>query len=235
MSAAYTASPKTLARVGRARGQLGHASPWEPDRTALVVIDMQHYFIDPGAPGEVPGASGIVPAINRLADGLRRAGGLVVWVSTTAQGARNRWARHHDSVLSAERAALRLASLEPGTPFHALVQELDVRAQDLRIEKIHFSAMLPQSSNLDAALRARAMENLLIAGVATNVCCESTARDAAMHDYRVAMVSDVTATWTEAEQHATLDIFMEFFGDVVSVEEALDRLRVALNARSSLP
>jgi ureidoacrylate peracid hydrolase len=52
----------------------------------------------------------------------------------------------------------------------------------------------PPSSDIDAQLRSRGIDTLLIAGTATNVCCESTARDAMMLDYRVIMLSDANAT-----------------------------------------
>jgi len=65
---------------------------------------------------------------------------------------------------------------------------------------------------------------VLIAGTATNVCCESSARDALLRDYRVIMLSDGNATWTDEEHAATLNSFAIFFGDVMSTEEAAARL-----------
>ena len=93
------------------------------------------------------------------------------------------------------------------------------------MKKIKYSAFTPGSSNLDALLRARAIETLLVAGTATNVCCDSTARDAMLLDYRAIMLADANATWSDEEHRSSLDNFFLFFGDVMTVDEAIDRLR----------
>ena len=67
--------------------------------------------------------------------------------------------------------------------------------------------------------------NRLIAGTKTNVCCESTARDASMRNFRVIMLADANATSSDAEHAATLDTFSLYFGDVMNVEEAIARIR----------
>lgn len=72
-------------------------------------------------------------------------------------------------------------------------------------------------------MRSRGIESLLIAGTLTNVCCESTARDAMILDYRVIAISDGNASLTD-EGHATLlNNFLIFFGDVMTTEEAIAR------------
>jgi ureidoacrylate peracid hydrolase len=75
----------------------------------------------------------------------------------------------------------------------------------------------------DKAYR-RGIESLLVAGTATNVCCVSTARDAMMLDYRVVMLSDANSAFTLEEHVTSLDNFVLFFGDVMSVDEAIGRL-----------
>jgi ureidoacrylate peracid hydrolase len=65
------------------------------------------------------------------------------------------------------------------------------------------------------------------------VCCESNARDAMLLDYRVAMLSDANATWTDEEHAATLNNFMSFFGDVMTADEALGRLVAAPSRKSA--
>ena len=74
---------------------------------------------------------------------------------------------------------------------------------------------------------------MLIAGTLTNVCCESTARDAMLLDYRVVMLSDANATLTDEEHAATLNTFAMFFGDVLSVDEALTRITPAGLAKTA--
>jgi ureidoacrylate peracid hydrolase len=71
-------------------------------------------------------------------------------------------------------------SLSPGDFGHALYRKLEVAEGDLRVCKTRFSALIQGSSDLDAVLRARGIDTLIIVGTATNVCCESTARDAMM-------------------------------------------------------
>ena len=95
---------------------------------------------------------------------------------------------------------------------------------DMYAKKTQYSAFTASSSTLDRELRERGIDTLLICGTATNVCCESTARDATMLDYRVAMLSDATATWTDQEHQAALTSFVLFFGDVMTTGEALTRL-----------
>jgi ureidoacrylate peracid hydrolase len=95
---------------------------------------------------------------------------------------------------------------------------------DLRAQKITYSAFIQGSSDLDAQLRRRGIESLLIAGTATNVCCESNARDAMMLDYRVIMLSDANAANTPEEHVAALNTLALYFADVMTVDEALQRV-----------
>jgi ureidoacrylate peracid hydrolase len=87
--------------------------------------------------------------------------------------------------------------------------------------------MIGDSSNLDRVLRDNGIEILLIAGTKTNVCCESTGRDASMMEYRVALLSDATATSTDEEHAAALNGFQVSFGDVMTVDEATERLNTS--------
>jgi len=213
-------APRVIARQG---GLHAHSVLRAP-HTALVVIDMQNYFCAPGFPAENPNARTMVPAINAIAGALRAGGGRVVWVRTTARGARERWARHHSQMLSPERAERRLQLLDPAHPGYQFFEGLDLHPDDPIVDKIMYSALIPGSSDLDAMLRAHSIDTLLIAGTATNVCCESTARDAMMMDYGVVMLADATSAADEAVHRATLENFALYFGDVMTVDEALSRL-----------
>ena len=95
---------------------------------------------------------------------------------------------------------------------------------DLRVKKIKYSAFIAGSSDIDAQLKTRGIETLLVNGTVTSVCCESTARDAMMLDYRVAMLSDGNASLTDEEHAASLNNFLVFFGDVMTTDEAVARL-----------
>jgi len=98
---------------------------------------------------------------------------------------------------------------------------------------IAYSAFIAGSSDIDVQLKSRGIETVLIAGTATNVCCESSARDAMMLDYRVIMLADANATWTDEEHAATLNNFMLFFGDVMTADEAIGRLVPAKSRKSA--
>jgi ureidoacrylate peracid hydrolase len=99
-----------------------------------------------------------------------------------------------------------------------------VKPQDLIVVKNRYSAFIQGSSNLEQVLRERGIDTVLITGTVTNVCCESTARDAMMLDYRVVMVSDGNASLTDEEHAASLNNFLIFFGDVMTTDEAAARL-----------
>lgn len=220
----YTVSDSVKQRLLQRQGKLLSHDTIDAARTALVVVDMQNHFVAEGFPAEVPLSREIVPTINRLAKAVRTAGGEVVWIQTTATGALDHWGNHHKYMLTPERVAKRLASLDEAAEGFKLYPALEPAASDLRVKKIKYSAFIAGSSDIDAQLKSRGIETLLITGTATNVCCELTARDAMMLDYRVIMLSDANATWTDDEHAKTLDSFMLFFGDVMTSDEAIARL-----------
>lgn len=128
-------------------------------------------------------------------------------------------------MLTPERSARRLLELNTSHTGHALAPEMQADDADERVIKRCYSALAPGSSNLDAVLRAHNIKYVLIGGTATNACCESTARDAMMMDYCTIMVDDALSAYTEGEHITALQTWMLFFGDVLSSEEVLQRLR----------
>ena len=220
----YVTPQSVKDRVLNRQGRLISHETIDAARTALVVVDMQNYFVAEGFGAEVPAARGIVPNINRMAKALRAAGGTVLWIQTTATGALEQWGNHHRHMLKPERVKRRLAELDEGHEGFKIYPKLEVLPGDLRVKKIKYSAFIPGSSDIDAQLKARGIETLLITGTVTNVCCESTARDAMMFDYRVVMLSDGNASISDEEHAASLNNFMIFFGDVMTVDEAAARL-----------
>jgi ureidoacrylate peracid hydrolase len=222
----YVVSNSLRARVLRRQGKFVSHETIDAARSALVVIDMQNYFVAEGFPLEVPVAREIVPNINRLAAAMRDAGGLVVWIQTTAVGGLERWGNHHRYTLSPEGARTRLANLDEAAEGFKLYPALEPAPEDPRVKKITYSAFIG-SSELDALLRRHGIETVLIAGTVTNVCCESTARDAMMLDYRVIMVSDANAALTDEEHAATLNSFLVAFGDVLTGDDVIQRLTPA--------
>jgi ureidoacrylate peracid hydrolase len=220
----YSIPASVKDRVMRRQGKLPSHDTIDAARTALVVVDMQNYFVAEGRPAEIPAARGIVPNINRLAHSLRAAGGTVVWIQTSAARALETWGNHHKYMLTPERAKIRLANLDETASDFALYPMLEPQPSDMRVKKTQFSAFIAGSSDLHARLQKLGIESLLITGTVTNVCCESTARDAMMLDYRVVMVSDGNASSSDEEHAASLNNFVVYFGDVLTTDDVISRL-----------
>jgi ureidoacrylate peracid hydrolase len=205
----------------------------DPAATALVVVDMQNAFMLPGvAHSPCLAAQDIVPNINRLAATVRETGGTVVWIKTTfTEESLQSWSSYYDMVGPA-RTARRAAALGAGTKGHELWPELDVHTDDLIVEKQRFSAFIQGASNLAEILRARGIDTVLITGTVTNVCCESTARDAMMLNFKAVMVTDGNAAITDDDHNATLCNFYLTFGDIMSTDFVIECL--GRNARKGL-
>jgi ureidoacrylate peracid hydrolase len=214
-----------LARSLATRGAAHVFGKPDPTCTALIVIDMQHYFMAPGAQGEVPIARDIVPNINRLAAALRGAGGHVIWVQNSVNDTRHSWSVLHDELMTPPRAERRWTDMDEAGDGFPLWPTLAVQPEDARLIKKRYSAFIQGSSPIEAHLRSRGIDTLLIAGTATNICCESTARDAMMLNFKVAMISDALAANTDEAHAASLLCFYGTFGDVLTVDEAIAGLQ----------
>jgi ureidoacrylate peracid hydrolase len=214
----------TLDRMATRIGKPHPFDSIDPPKTALLVIDMQNYFVKPGHQSEVPLAREIAPNINRLAAELRGRGGHVVWIRNGTNGTRESWSNYHGYLQKPERAERRLKAMDIGEDGYEYWSGNDIRPEDAQITKKRYSAFIQGSSDIERHLRDRDIDTLLITGTATNVCCESTARDAMMLNFKVIMVSDGLATHTDEEHNATLSNFYGQFGDVQTVDEAVQSL-----------
>lgn len=224
-----TVIPKSITdRIATLRPRLHPFDRIEPAKTALVVIDLQNMFMAEGAIYEVPSARAIVGNVNRLADALRRAGGLVVWVQMKYDPA-DPWRNFYDNMLKPETAKAVQAALTPGSPGFDLFPALEPKDGDLYVEKTRFSAFLPNSSDIAAQLRARGIDTVLVTGTVTNTCCESSARDAMMMDFKTIMIEDANAAPVAEAHNAALANFLQVLGDVRATEEV-----VALLARAAV-
>jgi ureidoacrylate peracid hydrolase len=207
-------------RVMERRGRVNVIDRLDPRRTALIVIDMQNAFCAPGAAVEVPMARAIVPNINRLARAARDAGSTVVWVQMTIPD-RASWPVFLDSMVAPDRAERILEELRPGSSGHKLWPEMQSAAADLIVTKNRFSAFLPSACELPAILTAKGIDTAVIVGTLTNVCCESSARDAVMLNFKTILVSDANAARSDEEHLATLITFIQSFGDVRTTDEVI--------------
>jgi ureidoacrylate peracid hydrolase len=213
---------RVIARRGRRHAFDNMVGP----RTALLVVDMQNAFLMEGVGHNVVApARDIVPNINRLAAALRSNGGTVVWIQATASDeAVAEWSVFHSEMMTPEVRDRRIKSTWRGSLGHKLWSELDVRAGDPIVEKTRYSAFIQGSSDLEPMLRGRGIDTVLVTGTVTGVCCESTARDAMMRNFRTVMIADANASRTDAEHNAALVAFYHTFGDVMMTDEAIDYL-----------
>jgi len=214
---------RVLARRGRYH--LFDAIP--PEQTALLIIDMQPTFLAPGAPAEVPAARNIVGGINALANAVRELGVTVIWCThaNSRVGSQSDWSTFFDHFVADEVYERTIDSLSPGAEGAMVWPELEVQPDDPVIVKNRYSALISGSSSLERMLRSAGLEYLLIGGTKTNVCCEATARDAMMLDFKVVMVSDCLAALSDREHVATLETVIQQFGDVMDSGEVLAALR----------
>jgi len=217
-------SQATLDRMQTRMGKLHPFDAIDPQRTALLVIDMQNYFVKQGHQSEVPMAREIVPNINRLAAEVRSRGGHVVWIRNGTNNTRESWSNYHQYLQTPERTERRYKAMEIGEDGYEYWHLNDMRPEDARITKKRYSAFIQGSSDIERHLRERNIDTVLITGTATNVCCESSARDAMMLNFKVIMVPDGLATHTDAEHNATLSNFYGQFGDVQTVDEVVQSM-----------
>ncbi len=211
---------RVIARGGRAHSVEFLDGP----KTALVVVDMQLYFMGEGQPSECPVAREIVPNVNRLAEAVRRNGGLVVWIQTrSGPESLDFWSVYYER-MTPEMGETRVTGMSPGGLGLEFWAELDIGDGDEIVQKRRYSAFIQGSSNLEEVLRARGIDTLLITGVSTCTCCESTARDGMMLNFRTLMIADGCAAPDDYLHNATLNNFYLQFGDVQGTDEIIAML-----------
>ena len=221
-------------RVIQRRGVEHSFADLDPAKTALAVIDPQHAFMNDAVGfAVVPAARDIVPAVNRLAATVRETGGGVFWIKMTHDDrCFSEWSVAYE-LPTPEYRARRIAALSEGTLGHELWPDLDVRPEDEIVRKYRYSAFLPGTTDLPERLRARGFDSMLITGTVTNVCCESSARDANMTNFRTVMVSDGKAALSQVEHEASLTAFYNTFGDVMDTDMIIAGLRRGRSARAA--
>ncbi len=160
----------------------------QPDRIALLIIDMTNGFLMPGSPLEVPGGRELIPGLSRLAGVCRGKGITVIFVSHVFR--RDGSDMGLSAVFRPPEAAVK-GTLSEGTASVEFYKGIQPGENDIVLKKQRFSAFV--STALDLILRSKEIDTIIIGGVATNICCESTARDARMRDYKVIFLSDGTA------------------------------------------
>ncbi len=195
-----------------------------PATTALVVVDMQNVFMNEEEAYGNPYAIGVLPQVNRLASCLREAGGTVIWtrqtVSQEAPLAMPHW--QYDLRIPEVRHAVE--TMGPGTRSQALHAETQPAEGDPIIDKYRYNAFVCPARGLERTLEGSPIEMLIFVGTLTNICIESTARDANMLGYKVIVVSDACAAKTDAEHNAALLNLRIGFADVKDTATICDLL-----------
>lgn len=197
----------------------------DPAHTAHVIVDLQHGFMAPGAAVEVECAREIVDSVNEVSRALRAAGGVNVFLRMNmGTPAYDTWTSFLDHLRNPAAGDQVRATFSPGNEGFELWSGLDVQPEDLIVDKTRFGAFVPGASKLHELLQARGVDTLIISGTLTNVCCESTARDAMQMDYRVIFLADATATLSDEVHNATLNNMAMIFCDVLSTKEMVEAL-----------
>jgi ureidoacrylate peracid hydrolase len=216
--------PWFLDRAKSMRG--GRVNAYETlvaSRTALVVVDMQNYYVASDMPYAATIAQTIVPNINRLAQATRATGGLVIWIQTEGRiHDPDDWPNRKEASPAIWPA--RQSLLAKDNAGYRIYPTCEVLPGDKIAVKTCYSALLPYPSELSTILEGNGIDTVMIAGVATSTCCESTARDAVMLDYRTIMISDGNADHTDALHNHTLGKFLVTFGDVQSTDQLIEKL-----------
>ena len=197
-----------------------------PEHCALLIVDLQNDFCAEGGAMHAEGhdlgqVQAMVPRLARLVDAARTAGVPCVWIRNVYNSEPN-W---YLSEVWLEQASRRRRGLYVDRPvcesgawngdFYAIKPGSD----EVIVTKHRYGAF--ESSDLDLVLRSRGIRTVIMTGVATNVCVETTARQAFLRDYYVVFTSDCTATYSPAQHAATLDNIDQFFGQVVSADDVI--------------
>jgi nicotinamidase-related amidase len=197
--------------------------PIVPRRTAFINVDLQNCFVE-GYPVSAPGGLALLRRLNTFADVCRRAGILVVHTAHVLRPDGS-----NAGVLADYIPQIRDGMINRGAHTAALHKDLVIGPRDVVLEKPRFGAF--QGTDLELILRSKDINHVIIGGIATNVCCETTAREATARDFRVSFLSDGTATFGFADnsadqmQRATCAT-LALFGEVLS----LSRMEVKITA-----
>jgi ureidoacrylate peracid hydrolase len=199
-----------------------------PRRTALLVVDMQRGFVEPGEALEVPPARAVVPVLAALLEAFRARRLPVAFTEFTYSAAvpllvGELHPEHKPAVAGAPRGFGHPSSncLE-GTDSARTIEALAPRPDEPVIRKRWYDGFA--GTELDGALRARDVTSLVVTGTMTDICVLSTVVGAFNREYRITVVEDGVATLWPEIQRATLDIVGRAFGRVVSSKEVLDTI-----------
>ena len=180
---------------------------FDPGRAALLVLDLQEYFLDPGSHAHVPSGPAIIPGVNALVRAFR---GSKRPVFIT---------RHLNTPGDAGLMAVWWKELiAEENPLSVLAPDLDVPDLPV-IRKSRYDAFF--GTDLEAALLSHRVGQVVVCGVLALLCCETTARAAFMHGFEPFFAVDGTADYNEAFHAATLLNLSHGFATPILIDEIL--------------
>ncbi len=166
----------------------------DPSKTALINIDMQNCFVE-NSPVAAPRGAEILPRINQIAESCRKQGAMVIHTVHVVRPDGS-----NTGVMGDIIPAIKAGLINKGNPEAELHPSIVVGKGDIVLEKPRYGAF--HSTDLELILRNRGIDTVIITGICTNVCCETTAREANMRDFKVFFMSDATATFNTPEATA---------------------------------
>ena len=189
----------------------------DPRLAALLVVDVQNDFVSPegsaGKRGEdVSAALAMMPNLVGLIESGRRVGLTIVYVRTT----HSEWTDTPSWVYRSSQKS-GLSTCREGSWGAQFYEGIAPRPNERVVIKHRYSAFI--NTDLNTVLKARGIQSVLVCGVATNVCVETTARDAYMFDYYVTMIDDCSAAYDAKLHLGTLENMRRHFGLVASSAE----------------
>jgi nicotinamidase-related amidase len=207
-----------------------------PARTALLVVDMQHGFLDPGASLEVPKGRAIIPAIRRLVACCRAVGTPVIFTqfvySTAAPCLRgDPFGIEHLPAPGGQPTGFGrpsgncLVGLDAGRGAESadIVPELAPLPGELVVASHGYDKFL--DTPLDLALRSRGITHVIVTGVTTDICVNCTVLAAANRNYHVTVATDGVATLDDAIQAACLSIWQRKFARLRTAGQLVTELK----------
>jgi nicotinamidase-related amidase len=188
-----------------------HKMELRRETSALLVIDMQEFFLDPQSPSYTCGGLAILPALQRLIAAFREAGRPVIYTKHV---------HHPDHLDSGIMGWWWKGMCIEGSPESEIHRDLAPLPAEKVVLKHRYSAFY--NTDLETILRCQRIEDLVITGIMTNMCCESTARDAYFRDYRVFFLADGTGSINEEMQIASLLNLAFGFAHVTTADRIID-------------
>lgn len=180
------------------------------DKSALLVIDMQRFFLKPDSPTFICGGLAILPNVKRLINFYRDRGRPVIYTCHV---------HHPDGIDAGIMGWWWQGMCVEGTEEAKVHPDIEPLPEEKTIYKHRYSAFY--NTDLETILRCLKIEDLVITGIMTNMCCESTARDAYFRDYRIKFLADATGTVSEEMHLASLLNLSYGFAEVITCEEIL--------------